>query len=269
MKSLMKPYIYLWLFLGLLGCNISSKETKSDTNTAALPKPNDNCKKCDTLMFDHLKKDFDKLNKDDIEKFLCSFDQSCQWSNEQLQFITKERRYSGYAWDMLFMYFDKYFDEYIEVFEQNQAINRPYLLKLFSHPATYDLPHHQILAKLQRIKDKTPFQKTLLNTFEKQLQGNNKLIEKGIFGTWRVAKVTQGKQDLTVQFNQYRLVLGHTNGQNHFKLTKQDGTTLSGKWQYEQKFEGKGDLLTLTSTQEVLSFGRANANGWNSKLDYT
>lgn len=174
----MKNLLYIYLLLGLVSCVSESNETYNE-NEKTIEEPEiveaSTCEKCDFKAIKYASDNWDKLNKEELEKFLCSYDESCAWTTEMME--TRENQKFGIAWDMLFVHFDKYFDQYIEIFEENESISDDYLIKLFSEPAIYDLPHRQILNKLKEIKEKTEFQARLKDAFEKSVAEGDKLIE--------------------------------------------------------------------------------------------
>lgn len=133
------------------------------------------CEKCNFDAINSASDNWDKLSKEELEQFLCSYDASCEWTSELME--TRENQNFGVAWDLLFVHFDKYFDYYLEILEKNESISRDYLIQLFSLPAIYDLPHRQILSKLKEIEMKTEFQSRLEDAFEQSVSEGDKLLE--------------------------------------------------------------------------------------------
>lgn len=174
----MKKLLYLTIVLGLISCtsesNDKDNETKKTIEEVDVVETM-TCEKCNFNAIMNASDNCDKLTKEELEQFLCSYDASCDWTFELME--TRENQNFGVAWDMLFVHFDKYFDYYIEILEENKSISRDYLIQLFSMPAIYDLPHRQILSKLKEIEKKTEFQTRLENAFEQSVSEGDKLLE--------------------------------------------------------------------------------------------
>lgn len=155
------------MILGFVACASSSTEArrKNESGTEKVDtRERSTCEKCNVEVIKYASDNWDKLTKTEIEQFLCSYDEKCAWTTEMME--TRENQKFGIAWDMLFVLFDKYFDQYLELFEENESISHDYLIKLFSQPAIYDLPHKQILTKLKNKPNKTEFQNRLEKAFE-------------------------------------------------------------------------------------------------------
>ncbi len=172
----MKLLLSLFLFLGMLSCSSVSVPEKIDPETgddsSAVVS---NCIKCDYEMINYAAENWDKLDQVELEKFLCTYDESCSWPADLME--TRENQKFGVAWDMLFNLFNLYFDEYLEIFETNEFISKDYLLKLFAEPAIYDLPHQEILMKLKIIEIKTEFQLQLETAFSKAISEGQKMLD--------------------------------------------------------------------------------------------
>ena len=151
--------------------NKSEKLTKEDTIAVTTT-----CEKCNFDAIQNASDNWDKLTKVELEQFLCSYDKSCEWTSGMME--TRENQNFGVAWNMLFALFDKYFIQYLEIFEENGSISHGYLINLFSQPAIYDLPHRQILNKLKEIEKKTEFQSRLEKAFELSVTEGDKMLEK-------------------------------------------------------------------------------------------
>lgn len=103
--------------------------------------------------------------------FLCAWDEDCDWPDYYLEF--KDGQYYGAAWDMLFLMFNEHFEDYNDVLNNNRSLNLDYLLQLYSHPGAYDLPHDQILEKLERKSNKTTIDSRLIKAFENGIREND------------------------------------------------------------------------------------------------
>lgn len=164
--------------MGLISCKTESTEKERITEHPVKEKTIEDKSICDKCNFDAIKTasvNWNNLTKQEIEKFLCTYDNTCEWTSEIME--NRENQNFGIGWDILFVLFDKYFEEYIEIFEENNSISRNYLLTLFSEPAIYDLPHRQILYKLKNIDKKTEFQSQLEQTFEQSVNEGDKQLK--------------------------------------------------------------------------------------------
>lgn len=130
------------------------------------------CEKCDFAAITYATEHWDKLSKEALERFLCAFDDACDWPPDMLE--TKDGQRLGIALDMLFVLFDQHFDLYLEILETNESINKEYLITLFSAPAVYDLPYDPILKKLREVEGKTKFEEQLTVTFEEAMKAGKK-----------------------------------------------------------------------------------------------
>lgn len=164
--------------MGLISCKTESTEKESISENPIKENTIEDKSICDKCNFEAIKNanvNWNNLTKQEIEKFLCTYDNTCQWTSEIME--NRENQNFGIGWDMLFVLFDIYFEEYIEIFEENNSISRNYLIKLFSKPAIYDLPHRQILNKLKKIEKKTEFQFQLEQAFEHSVNKGDKQLK--------------------------------------------------------------------------------------------
>lgn len=169
--------IFLILVLGLIGCNSGSKSNEKNSSRLLGQVDNvktKNCQKCNFGAVNFANENWNHLSREQLEQFICSFDSSCEYPTELME--TRKNQNFGIAWDLLFILFDKYFDDFIETFEENNSISRDYLIQLFSLPAVYDLPHRQILNKLQELDGLTTLQLELLNAFKQSVTAGDKLL---------------------------------------------------------------------------------------------
>jgi len=164
----------LFSLLFCLSCNLSQEKNNSNSTNKFSIKPLQNCIKCDTNIVNTLNTINHFPSSDNLNKFLCSLDQSCIGSFSFLE--KKEDFYYGKTWDMLFFLFDRNFDSYLSIFEKNEDINFAFLIKLFSEPAIYDLPHRNILQKLKKLKTKTKTQDKIQNAFIESVKKGNKYL---------------------------------------------------------------------------------------------
>lgn len=133
------------------------------------------CTRCDTTAIKMATEQFENLTRKEIENFLCSFDSSCVLT---MRYKQSGATYDEISFEMLIALFDIYFDDYLDILENNRDINFDYLLTLFERPAIYDLPHGEVLNKIESLKTKTERQKKLHKVFEKSVKLGEVELEK-------------------------------------------------------------------------------------------
>ncbi|MEO0900351.1 MAG: hypothetical protein AAFY71_28335 [Bacteroidota bacterium] len=169
----MNRILLIVTIIAFLSCSSDSKNTNrghlEESKNIVLP-----CEKCDFEAIKYASENYFSLNKGELEKFLCAYDENCDWPSNMME--TRDNRKYGLAWEALFSHFDRYFNEFLDILENNESVNKGYLLELFSEPAIYDLPYGEILRKLKEIEYKTDFQKEVERAFEHSVNEGNRML---------------------------------------------------------------------------------------------
>jgi len=167
-KRLLGSYIALIVCLHIFSsCKNQASQDSGQTGLDKADVGYNECDKCDTAII-KLAANTEVMTKDQTLTFLCSFQDSCDWS---MQYYSKEANlpftYQELADELLIVYFQRHFRWYMNILSDNPSIDKEYLFEIMSrYSSDNDLPYKQIHDSLMGISYDDTLKNGLLEIFD-------------------------------------------------------------------------------------------------------